>query len=221
MKIKLITSIIILALFTFISCKKEPSEPKLFDSDASIKIPVEEKMRALKSDSDSAARAQFIFEYGFDIIYTDYTYMKYWGGDEPTPGTIHDLSTSRIYYNSRDTINQKFIFLGIFVVDMNSGASNPKPRPGSFPLSEDMVLRAAIGEDGKYIHPRDYWFEPVLRYDTIAYIPNATLREGEAIVKKAMAEEDYETCYKMFDTHYKFIPITGPEYMELVRQGKN
>lgn len=221
MKTTLITPIITLALLSLFSCEKEPIKPKTFDSDATIKIPVEEKSSARKSDADSTARAQFIFEYGFDIISTDYTNMENWGGQRPQIGAILDLATRIIYYNKRDTVNQKFVFMGSFVVDMRQNASYPKPVLGSFPLSEDMVLRAAIGEDGKHIHPRDYWFEPILRYDTLAYIPNATLKESKRILKKAMAEEDYETCYKMFDTHYKFIPITGPEYMELVRQGKN
>lgn len=56
--------------------------------------------------------------------------------------------------------------------------------------------------------------------DTLAYIPNATLRAAEAIIKKAYAEEDYETCYQTFDKAFRFIPITGAKWRALKEQGK-
>lgn len=56
--------------------------------------------------------------------------------------------------------------------------------------------------------------------DTLAYIPNATLRAAETIMKAAYAAEDYDTCYNTFDNAWKFIPITGAQWRELKKQGK-
>lgn len=57
--------------------------------------------------------------------------------------------------------------------------------------------------------------------DTIAYIPNATLRVAETAIKAAYAKEDYEACYKIFDEAFTFIPITGAEWLALKAAGTN
>ncbi|HHU96823.1 MAG: hypothetical protein QM237_10955 [Bacteroidota bacterium] len=59
------------------------------------------------------------------------------------------------------------------------------------------------------------------RIDTIAYIPNKTLQDAYVIIKPAFDSGDYEAVYQVFDNAYRFIPITGTEYAELQKQGKN
>lgn len=59
------------------------------------------------------------------------------------------------------------------------------------------------------------------RIDTIAYIPNTTLQDAYAIIKPAFDSGDYETVYQVFDNAYRFTPITGAEYAELVKSGLN
>ncbi len=56
--------------------------------------------------------------------------------------------------------------------------------------------------------------------DTIAYIPNQTLVNAREPIKKAFEEQRYEDVYKMFDELYTFRPITGAEYKELMKEGK-
>lgn len=54
--------------------------------------------------------------------------------------------------------------------------------------------------------------------DTVAYIPNSVLRSAESQIKAAYAASDYETCYKVFNEAFTFIPITGAEWRALKSQ---
>ncbi len=55
--------------------------------------------------------------------------------------------------------------------------------------------------------------------DTIAYIPNAVLREAEQKIRAAFELQDYDEVYNIFYNAFKFRPITGAEYRELKLQG--
>lgn len=57
--------------------------------------------------------------------------------------------------------------------------------------------------------------------DTIAYIPNQVMRDAQKVIKAAYDAGDYTTVYAEFDKAFTFIPITGAEWLELKRQGKN
>lgn len=57
--------------------------------------------------------------------------------------------------------------------------------------------------------------------DTIAYIPNAVVRSAQARIEAALAAQDTLAVYTIFNDAFKFIPITGPEYKDLKRQGLN
>lgn len=63
-----------------------------------------------------------------------------------------------------------------------------------------------------------YGFQTFSR-DTIAYIPNAVMREAEKNITEAYARGDYAACYKLFDTAITFFPITGAEWRALKEQG--
>lgn len=57
--------------------------------------------------------------------------------------------------------------------------------------------------------------------DTIAYIPNATLRAAETAIRAAYEDKDIEACYTAFNTAYTFTPITGAEWRALKLAGNN
>lgn len=73
---------------------------------------------------------------------------------------------------------------------------------------------------GNFLQAKDVVFvsyslsTPQLR-DTIAYIPNATLRAAEIIIKQAYIDKNIELMYSTFNTAYSFIPITGAEWRSL------
>jgi len=54
--------------------------------------------------------------------------------------------------------------------------------------------------------------------DTIAYIPNATLRDAETAIKEAYGKKDLEKCVELFNTAFTFRPTTGAEYRALKLQ---
>lgn len=54
-----------------------------------------------------------------------------------------------------------------------------------------------------------------IKGDTIAYIPNAVLRDAESRIKALFNAKDYQPIYKIFNDAYTFIQITGSEYREL------
>lgn len=56
--------------------------------------------------------------------------------------------------------------------------------------------------------------------DTIAYIPNAKLREAEALIKAAYKDGDNETVYRLFDEKFRFTAITGAEWRALKAENK-
>jgi len=76
---------------------------------------------------------------------------------------------------------------------------------------------------GDFIRARNVIFvsynlnTPTIR-DTIAYIPNATIRSAEIAIQTAYNAKDIEACYIAFNDAYKFIPITGIEWRILKSQ---
>jgi len=54
--------------------------------------------------------------------------------------------------------------------------------------------------------------------DTIAYIPNSTLRIAETQIKALYTAENYEAIYELFNNVYTFTPISGAEYKALKAQ---
>lgn len=57
--------------------------------------------------------------------------------------------------------------------------------------------------------------------DTIAYIPNAVMREAETAIKIAYDAQDYEEVYRLFNEAFTFLPITGPEWRALEKPNSN
>lgn len=51
--------------------------------------------------------------------------------------------------------------------------------------------------------------------DTIAYIPNSTMQNARTAILRALNDHDTTTIYSIFKGAFKFIPITGAEYLQL------
>lgn len=75
--------------------------------------------------------------------------------------------------------------------------------------AQDVVLERILDEH-----------TPQSRLDTIAYIPNSTLRKAAQEIREAYAKSDFQQVYKLFDEAYTFIPITGAEWRALKAEGK-
>lgn len=92
---------------------------------------------------------------------------------------------------------------------------NHMKEDGSFneDTDEEIALWREYGED---------WdAHKISKVDTVAYIPNSVMDSMQPLMEQAFYDKDWNRCYDLFKNGYEFIPITGTEYMELVRQGKN
>ena len=56
--------------------------------------------------------------------------------------------------------------------------------------------------------------------EVIGYIPNKTMEEAEKAIRKAFAEKDSETVFKLFNDAYTFIPIREGKWNELKEKGE-
>ena len=57
--------------------------------------------------------------------------------------------------------------------------------------------------------------------DTIAYIPNAVMREAQGKIEKAFNDSNYTEVYRLFHETFRFRPSTGKKWRELKAQGLN
>lgn len=83
-----------------------------------------------------------------------------------------------------------------------------------------------VNQDGDYVHDFIESTDCILikfdihapygaPRDTLAYIPNKTLRDAESIIKEAYENKDLELLLNTFNNAFTFIPISGAEYKEL------
>lgn len=124
------------------------------------------------------------------------------------------------YMDNRDFINKKFKFSGNDVI-------NSKGELAEIVMQcDDFVFTTGLDKNGKAQNPQiapiatdpEYLRSPL---DTIAYIPQSVILTARAAITKAFNEGDYETCYKLFDNAYVFIPTTGAKWRALKAQGKH
>jgi len=87
--------------------------------------------------------------------------------------------------------------------------------------AEDIIVNGKYVPD--FIEGRDFIiFKTGKNYvitDTIAYIPNSVIVAARDSIKAAMANNDVESVYRIFNNAFTFRPITGAEWLELKRQG--
>lgn len=57
--------------------------------------------------------------------------------------------------------------------------------------------------------------------DTVAYIPNATIKKAYKEIHDAWDRRDIESVYRLFQEAFTAIPITGEGYKALKAEGKN
>ncbi|MEG0807663.1 MAG: hypothetical protein RR410_04850 [Alistipes sp.] len=118
------------------------------------------------------------------------------------PGSIKGLYRG-FSEAQRDFVNERLLMWGDDIITAATGELS-----NAFIAGEDIVLRRIVNLEKDIV-------------DTIAYIPNSILRTAEVAIREAYAAKNYATVYKLFDTAFTFMPITGDEWRELKRQGLN
>lgn len=84
-------------------------------------------------------------------------------------------------------------------------------------IKEDGSLKRDLIEGRDFVITRSLYDEvkKTFSYDTIAYIPNGTVREAEFQIKIAYQQGDIDRCRYVMDQYFRFIPITGAEWKKL------
>ncbi|MCM1555808.1 MAG: hypothetical protein NC048_10010 [Bacteroides sp.] len=239
------------ALMCFVACEKEgkektetggneeteqPGQPAdtvvPFNQFAPIRIPVVEDGRKAEGHYDALT------------IYNNATeiWMMQRGNSLPFPMPM----VAGEYQAYRDTVRKQLAIKGLYALHKPSEIDPYELGP--FPSFRNVVLEMRFNEDGSVFdltpwadltieewidpnpHPRrddfdeKYYFGN-LRRDTVAYIPNAVMDSLEPLMEQAFLKGqeigNWKELFEIFDNGYKFIPVTGEEYMELVRQGIN
>lgn len=104
---------------------------------------------------------------------------------------------------SRDTVNNRLLMLSTDVIEVNGDLAT------GFIEARDIIF---VTVDAQSSSNR--------AKDTIAYISNQTMDVAEKAIREAFGREDYTSCYKLFETAFTFVPITGKEWLNLKAQGK-
>ena len=112
--------------------------------------------------------------------------------------SVFGESVCYVNFAGRDTINLSLKRWGADIIDIDGNYVS------DFIKARDCVF-VIIKNDGT----------PNITFDTVAYIPNSTLRDADKNIKFAYTAKDNETVYSLFDKAFTFTPITGAEWRAL------
>ena len=217
---KLIFLFAALALAACSSDEPAPINKGRLDPNAFVRIEAQKGVKSRSKESTDDYSALDIARFGMAM-----EYRSEWSGLEK----VKEYQSQKTFLNQRDTIsaNPALLMFGTDIID-SEGRFNK-----SFLFARDVVI-FGLRYQGKlttYGDRQTYGddFENSLGYligkqgakDTIAYIPNAVMREAQGKIEKAFNDGNYTEVYKLFHETFRFRPITGKKWRELKAQGLN
>lgn len=200
----LLTAVVV--IFTACNNDDEPTKPKSrgqLNPNALVTISPAKgvKVRAIgDADSDTAFSALEVMLRAHSAKY----HTQYSG---------HVLEDREFYTGvgfapeQKDTANAKLRFWGTQIISANGMLLK-----GTL-YARDIVI---VGGDPSLGEPR--YSNSI---DTLAYIPNAVLREARAKIEQAYRDSNFTEVYRLFDEALTYIPCTAKQYKELKAKGLN
>lgn len=214
---------ILFAIVAFVACSSDEPAPinkGRLDPSAFVRIEAQKGVKSRSKESTDDYTALDIARFGMAM-----EYRSEWSGLEK----VKEYQSQKTFLNQRDTISDSPALLMFGTDIINSEGRFNK----SFLFARDVVI-FGLRYQGKlttYGDRQSYGddFENSLGYligkqgvkDTIAYIPNAVMREAQGRIEKAYNEGNYTEVYKLFHETFRFRPITGRKWRELKAQGLN
>ena len=211
------------AIVAFVACSSDEPAPinkGRLDPSAFVRIEAQKGVKSRAKESTDDYSALDIARFGMAM-----EYRSEWSGLEK----VKEYQSQKTFLNQRDTISDSpaLLMFGTDIIN-SSGRFNK-----SFLFARDVVIfgKRYQGKLTTYGDRQSYGddFENSLGYligkqgvkDTIAYIPNAVMREAQGRIEKAYNEGNYTEVYKLFHETFRFRPITGRKWRELKAQGLN
>lgn len=214
---------ILFAAVAFTACSSDEPAPinkGRLDPSAFVRIEAQKGVKSRSKESTDDYSALDIARFGMAM-----EFHTEWKGLEK----IKELQLQKTFLNQRDTLsaNPALLMFGTDIID-SEGRFNK-----SFLFARDVVI-FGLRYQGKLTTYGDRQAEDddpekdlgmlIGKYgvkDTIAYIPNAVMREAQGRIEKAFNEGNYTEVYKLFNETFRFRPITGKKWRELKAQGLN
>ena len=214
---------ILFAIVAFVACSNDepaPIDKGRLDPSAFVRIEAQKGVKSRSKESTDDYTALDIARFGMAM-----EYRSEWSGLEK----VKEYQSQKTFLNQRDTISDSpaLLMFGTDIIN-SSGRFNK-----SFLFARDVVI-FGLRYQGKLTTYGDRQAEDddpekdlgmlIGKYgvkDTIAYIPNAVMREAQGKVEKAFNDGNYTEVYKLFHETFRFRPITGKKWRELKAQGLN
>lgn len=196
----------------FISCDDKNNKPGFLDPDSKISL----------QGMNTLTRADNIDTIDIIIRHCDNVRFRSDGGFP----TMTSLPFGEYYYGEmnsmrRDFENKRFLWSGGYVIETDPDVPGWSQLGLFITDAEDVVFAVPVDNNtGEWIDLSDpLWSQYSCHFDTLGYIPNRILKKAQQDIQEAYASGDFETCYRLFDTAFVFIPITGERWRALKEAG--
>lgn len=215
---------LLVAAVAFTACSSDEPAPinkgKL-DPNAFVRIEAQKGVKSRSKESTDDYSALDIARFGMAM-----EYRSEWSGVEK----VKEYQSQKTFGEQRDTIsdNPALLMFGTDIID-SEGRFNK-----SFLFGRDVVIfgvrykgkLTTYGDRHSYQeedpdNSLDLLIAKQGVKDTIAYIPNAVMREAQVRIEKAYNDGNYTEVYRLFHETFRFRPITGKKWRELKAQGLN
>lgn len=214
------------AALAFVACSSDEPEIKKpngkLDPSAFVRIEAQQGIKSRSKESTDDYSALDIARFGLAM-----EYRSEWENTEK----VKEYQRQKTFENQRDTIgeNPALLMFGTDIIDSEGHFHK------NFLFARDVVIfgvrykgqlttygdQHCIEEDRDVDQSLAYLIGKQGVKDTIAYIPNAVMREAQVKIEKAFNDSNYTEVYKLFNETFRFRPITGKKWRELKAQGLN
>lgn len=188
--------------------KPTPKEKKFeFDDNSYLYLNVE-KNSTMKAEADKPIPK--------DQNLTPQQIMKYADGIVATLQGATSRSGYQVDDKMKDYENLRFVMAPWMVIKKLPEKRLPD---GTYTYKYELNETWLTNRDVTLVAPET----PALGFgpsEIIGYIPNKQMEEAEKAIRKAFAEKDSETVFKLFNDAYTFIPIREGKWNELKAKGE-
>ena len=215
---------LLVAAVAFAACSNDEPAPinkGRLDPNAFVRIEAQKGVKSRAKESTDDYSALDIARFGMAM-----EFYSEWHGTE----RVKEFQAQKTFGEQRDTVgeNPALLMFGTDIINSEGRFSK------DFLFARDVVIfgvrykgkLTTYGDRHSYQeedpdNSLDLLIAKQGVKDTIAYIPNAVMREAQGRIEKAYNDGNYTEVYRLFHETFRFRPITGKKWRELKAQGLN